>query len=718
MDSHAKFIVNGAFTCESISIIDYKTGRRQWQTTLDYECWDGMRVEGGHATNDSTLDMHHLFRLKSEIIPEDWEGMPVTLAIPFNIHFDRGGLAIAVTVIGRGDDLIGLDVIPGVLPCARRFSFKGRSCEFAFEALRVRETMVYGCARIVINPAMIPYGHPVQLLFSTNRNELSGDRIESGVRDMTRLDIAAVQKDNHIEEEMDRLSARIENKLMERRRWRDTVAECLRQPAQISVDCARSQGSYHRSERYLHMYQIFPLAKIDLNADLLDHLGRFDILRWEPDRWTFDTFDTFDPDKSGDGAMRNLEALAAHARNLMLVGFLILDAGKYHESKRNRKVGSFLGSDLSWEGYTHKLTQSLIRLKSRFSNFNYFEMSYELDHIVSPEDHYHVFQCVYRAAHAANASLGLSPDRQIQVGGPATVAFNRGWMEGFLSRFARDDDPRKRLDFLTYHAYFLGRNQYPKYCTHEGNEVEQVRELLFHHGLNPGMPVLIEETGLTEWVSFDWRSNPQGVLAFTQTAAAWQAALHYWYENGGRQFIPFSWHLSLSVIGQDAVFTPLGEYLRLRTHLAEERLECHVQPQTQDEGFGLYALATRGDDCLSVLVWNCHPSALNSDFPRMDYANIAVQIDNLPVAWSNRQLKVTVLHVGAEESELSQILAEQRFQTRNPAELENMAIRKNPGQSIEGVRQESVVLQSRDGKLCHTINLNEHEFKLLLITAE
>ena len=124
---------------------------------------------------------------------------------------------------------------------------------------------------------------------------------------------------------------------------------------------------------------------------------------------------------------------------------------------------------------------------------------------------------------AASRSAGISNATQPATAGTMELGFDEPFLRGFLDRYARDPDPDKRLDFLSYHQYKHAADP-----AAVGAEKQTVRRWLDERGLDPDTPVFVTEYGV-----FPGDTGGPSLTEDLLTQAAAMQTLAYYYANSG-----------------------------------------------------------------------------------------------------------------------------------------------------------------------------------------
>ncbi len=268
----------------------------------------------------------------------------------------------------------------------------------------------------------------------------------------------------------------------------------------------------------------------------------------------------------------------------------------------------------------------LTDLKIRFPQIRYIETFNEPDHnmvtAVKAEDLYDYYVPYYEAVNEINDEL--EPLVPLEVGGPSLTTYSEEWMNAFLDDYAADPAPGKKLDFISWHAYgkFTQGSPYTEgpraYHFYKGDpsEVANERDLLEaalrSRGIDDDIPGFITETGIYPGPSFDHKDDPHADYVIQ---AAGVPSLLYWYMEQDH-IVPFNWvvrHKSEKRKDQlithvkdkpmpTGIFSPYGNSMVMMSTLKDERVAA--ESSTLENGRGVYAIATRDNTGVAVMLWN------------------------------------------------------------------------------------------------------------------
>jgi hypothetical protein len=101
------------------------------------------------------------------------------------------------------------------------------------------------------------------------------------------------------------------------------------------------------------------------------------------------------------------------------------------------------------------------------------------------EEYYIFYKLGYEAVNEINEELGLTGEDKLLVGGPVTTGqFKR--LEHFLELYSQDNDPAKKLDFVTWHEYHTELSL-------TANRQQEITSWLAKYNLPQNLPMFITE---------------------------------------------------------------------------------------------------------------------------------------------------------------------------------------------------------------------------------
>jgi hypothetical protein len=276
------------------------------------------------------------------------------------------------------------------------------------------------------------------------------------------------------------------------------------------------------------------------------------------------------------------------------------------------------------------LVELILRsLKDRYPAVRYVEVFNEPDWnfhglarrtggqpVLQPGDLYRFYAPFYEAVNAVNRNR--SHRDRLLVGGPALMYMDPTWMEPFLDDFAADTNRRKRLDFITYHAYLSWDDNYqrPTLYNRDLSVVESERatieDWLRERRLPRRIPSFVTETGIYPGPSFD---DPEPTDDYLRQAAG-LATYSYLYANQPGTTM-FNWCVRHRVEERKDqlvtrtpggpltdTFTPYGNTLVMQSMMKDTRVPAVSDTPLVDGDNGVYAMASTDRTGASVMVWN------------------------------------------------------------------------------------------------------------------
>lgn len=317
-----------------------------------------------------------------------------------------------------------------------------------------------------------------------------------------------------------------------------------------------------------------------------------------------------------------------------------------------------------------EMKDHLKAMKQKYPKLRYVEQGNEYDYNqskhVSSEQYYSYYRAMYQAVNEVNSEL--QPAIPLECGGPASSTFNQMWLTRFLDDYAKDKCKDKRLDFISYHGYFVmaddGTRQFFKdNPSLVRGQREWVSQQLRQRGLKGNIPVFVTELGIYPGPLADDYNN-MGVDQLRQ--AAGMMSLLWWYgrEDG---ILPFNWVLRHpqegrkdqlvcrdndgNLIEAPGKMTPYGNAMKMMAMLGDEQLT--VEGTDITGGKGLYAVATVGGNStagggspsptngLTILLWNYQGTGRHA-------FETELQINNLPKALQDRRVEMKTYLVDAQ----------------------------------------------------------------------
>ena len=261
--------------------------------------------------------------------------------------------------------------------------------------------------------------------------------------------------------------------------------------------------------------------------------------------------------------------------------------------------------------------------KRRCPNLRYIEVLNEptarnQSNLGSIDRYYGFYRRGYEAINELNAEL--KPKLPLLVGGNS--GFRTKEALHLIRDFAGDRNPGKRLDFLSFHHYWIRSPA-------EVARWEGTIDLALHRASLPtDIPVFVTEIGYAN----RWKADP--------TKNLWQAAgmTAYQYQaRHARNLRLFPWvqyhsHKQIAFVQFDTRLrmTPYGAAVKmLRMH--RKREVAATSSGLDRNGNGLGALATFDDTGLTVHLWNLQPDGKTRVRAEVSVANLPPPLRTSPV---------------------------------------------------------------------------------------
>lgn len=230
----------------------------------------------------------------------------------------------------------------------------------------------------------------------------------------------------------------------------------------------------------------------------------------------------------------------------------------------------------------------------------------------------------YRAAYQAINELNkeLNPRWPLLVGGPS--GFRTTEAIELIEAFARDDAPEKRLDFVSFHHYWVSSPA-------EISQWESViDEALAKASLPTDLPIFVTEIGYVH----KWMGDPAKNL---WQAAGMTAFQYFARHSSDLRLFPWvqyhSWkQIAFVQFDPDLRMTPYGAAVKmLRLHGDRELVA--TSNGLDEDGMGVGSLATRDERGLSVQLWRLAPKASRP-------VHVGVTVSNVPESFRSEKLIV------------------------------------------------------------------------------
>jgi hypothetical protein len=194
---------------------------------------------------------------------------------------------------------------------------------------------------------------------------------------------------------------------------------------------------------------------------------------------------------------------------------------------------------------------------------------------------------------------------------------------------------------------------------------DSLQRLLKVHGLNPRLPVIVDEMGLAEPSTIEDLSDLRGAMQKEAAMAAFTTALQEYYEQEPGNWLPISgagWHFALLTYGKQSILSTYAKGLLLRNQLGDRKIPVKSAP-VDAQGYGLHAIATKENNRISILLYAASPSIFYSQAEPLNYTGIELVLKDLPAEFRNKKLTVTQWYSTPEDSVYQRILSQDKYQT-------------------------------------------------------
>ncbi|WP_106398878.1 hypothetical protein [Actinocorallia populi] len=260
---------------------------------------------------------------------------------------------------------------------------------------------------------------------------------------------------------------------------------------------------------------------------------------------------------------------------------------------------------------------------------------------LQPGELYRFYVPFYEAVDTVNKKLRRS-DR-LQVGGPSLMFMDPKWLKPFLDGYAADRNPRKRLDFLSYHSYLKWDDDYQvptlysKDLRTVASDRDTLRAWLKERRLPRNLPTFITETGIYPGPSFD---DPEPENDYLRQAAGMATYGYLYADQPGTRM--FNWCVrhrveerkdQLVTRAPDGpltdTFTPYGNMLLMQSKMKDTRVSATSSGLKEDNG--VYAIASKDRTGASLMVWNWQHTNTDSYRATVDMSRLPADLRRGPV---------------------------------------------------------------------------------------
>ena len=710
-----------------------------------YKDWTGTDVHGANLIFRGGTPNGRAVRCTSEVVPLDQAGLAVTFAIPLHVGLGTAErLSVALKVSGQGEEIVVLNLDP-----RRETHCSSGRFKTVFHLLRLDEAPkdapglgFAGMLHLRVYPLLLNYGNRMTFEFHSQTGHMDHEAslfVGSLWSDLSDTDPRAEWARSGLDE-----AALADARIDVRRRldaWNEKALDLSRrllaEAGRVEVSLASPRRPWDRGELRVQAYTGNPAKDVvagkpnhhcvrmaeALTAALGRRLSLFRYQQWQP---VVKEDDPRQLEPEGWGMLEQWMIAAERcAERVMLAFYLDAFLAAYLEFTRRGTLPlppeGVPGH--TWEhlriGYVTAISAAL-RVCPRL---RVVQMQYEFDNFSSAEchrdAHYRLFKTLYEAVHEINAALPA--ERRLEVAGLGINTPENRWdfIDGFLARFAADPDPRKRLDYLTWHTYLFPGST-PTIARGFG---ARLRALLEKHRLPADLIHDDGQVGLAEPSTIEDLSGLDGAARKEAAMACFTAALHHEYLKEPGRFIPVSgggWHFGCLTFGRQSALSPYAKGMLLRSRLADACLDVAVSPQDPQTGYGLHGFATADDVCVRALVWTISPTIFMQEALPLRYPQAELVLRDLPASCRGRPLRVTVHTSDPEDAAVQAILGAPKCQTlpitRGAGERYQIDFTDEEVAALDAIPTRELELVSHDGVLRVPVPLGEH--CMALVTVE
>jgi hypothetical protein len=301
--------------------------------------------------------------------------------------------------------------------------------------------------------------------------------------------------------------------------------------------------------------------------------------------------------------------------------------------------------------YRSLVRQILHHYRAIAPNITYVEAVNEYDLLkpaVGDSAYYYIYyKLINQEVNHFNDSIpaGTTP---LQVGGPCTSSWNSTKMRAFVNHFADDPDPRKKVDFFSYHEYNAWKtnaetnvNQLIK----AGGRRDSLEAwLAARHLSTTSRPLFVTEEGIFPGTKLYDAGNPynlaSGSWLLMQAASA--CTYNYYFATKGHGRVKtFTWDTRIDSVEKSLLAryvpygtnkpTPFGNTIIAMTLQGSNLLGSPAPLVDPATGFGLYELVTGDSNKITALLWNWQHINNTS-------ATATLSFTNLPAAFSGHKV--------------------------------------------------------------------------------
>ncbi|MET7738351.1 hypothetical protein ABZT02_44855 [Streptomyces sp. NPDC005402] len=402
------------------------------------------------------------------------------------------------------------------------------------------------------------------------------------------------------------------------------AAETPESPAGVRVDFGSTEGKLPRPEKHNNFGSLnsWPQQRADDVAFLNKKGLHGKIYRvW-----------VSSPKAPPESNVFNLCHLETQSCDLSILDDYLTDASTVSDELLvNVNPTAFVEGKKPWKDLAPTLELIIRNLKEQYPRVKYIEAFNEPDWqfhgeqrhnghpanetTLQPDGLYRYYAPFYEAVNKVNK--GLRPADRIKVGGPSLSLMDPKWVKPFLDAYAADRNPRKRLDFLSYHSYLEWDDAYQAAKLYKddlrvvASQRKVLRKWLTERRLDRHLPAFITETGIYPGPSYD-DTDPK--KDYIRQAAA-MATYGYLYANQPDTHL-FNWNVRHKAEERKDqfvtrtpngplkdTFTPYGNMMLMQSKMKDTRVSAVAEDALEGDN-GLYTMASKDRTGASLMVWN------------------------------------------------------------------------------------------------------------------
>lgn len=273
--------------------------------------------------------------------------------------------------------------------------------------------------------------------------------------------------------------------------------------------------------------------------------------------------------------------------------------------------GEVVDGTISYKQWAQVAKKAIIHYLEICPNLRYIEILNETTFFgsITSEEYYQFYKEGYRIVNEINQELALAVP--LKVGGPTSAGrplYYRQYDDSlidaernskseqlylFLKKFALDGNPKKKLDFISFHEYELAQNP-----NHISNYEEIINSYLIDFSLDENMPIFIDECGigpLDEISSLEQSTGIMTLFKYTQDSPT--VALFPWVIYHTEEQQP--WVMYDSLLRK----TAFGMACKLHAMHFDTEIET-ISRHDNRGGKGIHTIATKSANEVLIQIWN------------------------------------------------------------------------------------------------------------------